>query len=140
MVMRGVMEEKVSRIAEVIVSSVKPFQLMMGKITGIGAVGLVQFIIWIILMGGIRLLVLMFFPSLLGATEGMEDMKTVVDSLALNIEKFFGREEQKADFEASMQDILELSGGAYSSVKEIMAQVQSNKAQNYTPRKYISRR
>jgi len=38
MVMRGVMEEKTSRIAEVIVSSVKPFQLMMGKITGIGAV------------------------------------------------------------------------------------------------------
>lgn len=83
MVMRGVMEEKVSRIAEVIVSSVKPFQLMMGKITGIGAVGLVQFIIWIILMGGIRLLVLMFFPSLLGATEGMEDMKTVASDTGI---------------------------------------------------------
>ena len=40
MVMRGVMEEKTTRIAEVIVSSVKPFQLMMGKILGIGAVGL----------------------------------------------------------------------------------------------------
>jgi len=39
MVMRGVMEEKTTRIAEVIVSSVKPFQLMMGKILGIGAVG-----------------------------------------------------------------------------------------------------
>ena len=39
----------------------------------------------------------------------MQNMKSVVDSLALNIEKFFGREEQKADFEASMQDILELS-------------------------------
>jgi len=49
MVMRGVMEEKVNRIAEVIISSVKPFQLMMGKITGIGAVGLVQFLIWIVL-------------------------------------------------------------------------------------------
>ena len=56
MVMRGVMEEKVSRIAEVIVSSVKPFQLMMGKILGIGAVGLVQFIIWIILMIGLNFL------------------------------------------------------------------------------------
>lgn len=75
MVMRGVMEEKVSRIAEVIISSVKPFQLMMGKITGIGAVGLVQFIIWIILMVGTRLLVLMFFPSLLGASQGMEEVK-----------------------------------------------------------------
>lgn len=70
----------------------------------------------------------------------MQNMKLVVDSLALNIEKFFGREEQRADFEASMQDILELSGGAYSSIDEIIAQVQINKAQNYTPRKYISRR
>ena len=50
MVMRGVMEEKTSRIAEVVVSSVKPFQLMMGKITGIGAVGLTQFLLWIILL------------------------------------------------------------------------------------------
>ena len=50
MVMRGVMEEKTNRIAEVIISSVKPFQLMMGKILGIGAVGLTQFLIWIILI------------------------------------------------------------------------------------------
>lgn len=50
MVMRGVMEEKTNRIAEVIVSSVRPFQLMMGKIFGIGAVGLTQFLIWIILI------------------------------------------------------------------------------------------
>lgn len=53
MVMRGVMEEKTNRIAEVIVSSVKPFQLMIGKIVGIGAVGLTQFFIWIILIIGI---------------------------------------------------------------------------------------
>jgi ABC-2 type transport system permease protein len=50
MVMRGVMEEKTNRIAEVMVSSVKPFQLMMGKIIGIGAVGLTQFIMWIVLI------------------------------------------------------------------------------------------
>jgi ABC-2 type transport system permease protein len=50
MVMRGVMEEKTNRIAEVIVSSVKPFQLMLGKIIGIGAVGLTQFLMWIILL------------------------------------------------------------------------------------------
>ena len=48
-VMRGVIEEKTNRIIEVIVSSVKPFQLMMGKILGIGAVGLTQFLLWIIL-------------------------------------------------------------------------------------------
>jgi ABC-2 type transport system permease protein len=50
MVMRGVMEEKTNRIAEVMVSSVKPFQLMIGKIVGIGAVGITQFLIWIILI------------------------------------------------------------------------------------------
>lgn len=46
-VMMGVMEEKTNRIAEVIVSSVKPFQLMLGKILGIGLVALTQFILWI---------------------------------------------------------------------------------------------
>ncbi len=49
-VMRGVMEEKMNRIAEVIISSVRPFQLMMGKIIGIAAVGLTQLIIWMILI------------------------------------------------------------------------------------------
>jgi len=51
MVMRGIIEEKSNRIVEVIVSSVKPFQLMMGKIVGIALVGLTQFAIWIILTG-----------------------------------------------------------------------------------------
>lgn len=59
MVMRGVMEEKTNRIAEVIVSSVKPFQLMMGKIVGIGAVGLTQFLLWILLI--------IVFSAVLGA-------------------------------------------------------------------------
>lgn len=49
-VMRGVMEEKMNRIAEVIISSVKPFQLMTGKIIGIAAVGLTQLLIWFILI------------------------------------------------------------------------------------------
>jgi ABC-2 type transport system permease protein len=49
-VMRGIIEEKTSRIIEVIVSSVKPFQLMMGKIIGIAMVGLTQFIAWIVLI------------------------------------------------------------------------------------------
>ncbi len=49
MVMRGVIEEKTSRIVEVIISSVKPFQLMMGKILGVALVGLTQFVLWIII-------------------------------------------------------------------------------------------
>lgn len=48
-VMRGVIEEKTNRIIEVMISSVKPFQLMMGKIIGVGAVGLTQFALWILL-------------------------------------------------------------------------------------------
>jgi ABC-2 type transport system permease protein len=64
-VMRGVMEEKTNRIAEVIISSVKPFQLMMGKILGIGAVGLTQFAIWIILIFGLQMVIPLIFPDLL---------------------------------------------------------------------------
>lgn len=47
LVMRGVIEEKTNRIIEVITSSVKPFELLLGKVSGIGALGLTQFIIWI---------------------------------------------------------------------------------------------
>jgi ABC-2 type transport system permease protein len=52
-IMRGVIEEKTSRIVEVIVSSVRPFELMMGKIIGVSLVGLTQFVIWIVLTLGI---------------------------------------------------------------------------------------
>jgi ABC-2 type transport system permease protein len=52
-VMRGVIEEKTNRIVEVIISSVKPFQLMMGKILGIALVGLTQFLLWVILTASI---------------------------------------------------------------------------------------
>ena len=67
-VMRGVMEEKTNRIAEVIVSSVKPFQLMLGKIVGIGLVGLTQFAIWIILMGVLQGIIPLIFPDFMNAT------------------------------------------------------------------------
>jgi ABC-2 type transport system permease protein len=52
MVMRGVMEEKMSRIVEVVISSVKPFQLMLGKIIGVALVGLTQFLLWVVLSIG----------------------------------------------------------------------------------------
>jgi ABC-2 type transport system permease protein len=52
-VMRGVIEEKTNRIIEVVISSVRPFQLMLGKIIGIGLVGLTQFLLWILLMTGL---------------------------------------------------------------------------------------
>jgi len=62
-VMRGVMEEKMNRIAEVIISSVKPFQLMMGKIIGIAAVGITQLLIWILLIIVLSSISTSFFAS-----------------------------------------------------------------------------
>lgn len=62
-VMRGIIEEKSSRIIEVIISSVKPFQLMMGKIIGIGLVGLTQFILWIVLSVGLFTVSSVVFPK-----------------------------------------------------------------------------
>lgn len=60
-IMQGVIEEKSSRIIEILISSLKPFQLMMGKIIGIGAVGLTQFLIWIFLITAISSLVMGYF-------------------------------------------------------------------------------
>jgi ABC-2 type transport system permease protein len=62
MVMRSVMEEKTNRIVEVMISSVRPFQLMMGKIIGVGGVGLTQVAIWAVLMP----LLLLFVNLLIG--------------------------------------------------------------------------
>lgn len=74
-VMRGVAEEKTNRVAEVMVSSVKPFQLMVGKIVGVGGVGLTQFIIWII-CGLIAAGALgAAFPSALHHAEDLQQMQ-----------------------------------------------------------------
>ncbi len=62
-VMRGVIEEKTNRIVEVIVSSVRPFQLMMGKIIGVALVGLTQFILWVLLTLAIVLTFLSFYSE-----------------------------------------------------------------------------
>ncbi|TFV96223.1 ABC transporter permease [Algoriphagus kandeliae] len=56
-IMQGVIEEKSSRIVEILVSSLRPFQLMMGKIVGIAGVGLTQLLIWIVLIGTLTTLV-----------------------------------------------------------------------------------
>lgn len=67
-VMSGVVQEKTSRIVEVIISSVKPFELMMGKIVGIAMVGLTQFALWVIL----TLIVVASLSSVLGTSVDME--------------------------------------------------------------------
>ena len=72
MVLRGVQEEKTSRISEVIISSVKPFQLMMGKIIGNALLGFTQFGIWIVLaVAGSMVVGAMFPEALQGLGEGM---------------------------------------------------------------------
>jgi len=69
MVMRGVMEEKSSRIIEVIISSVKPFQLMMGKIIGIGLVGITQFMAWGFLVAILNVIIGAIFGTQLAALQ-----------------------------------------------------------------------
>jgi ABC-2 type transport system permease protein len=73
-IMQGVIEEKTSKVVEVIVSSVRPFQLMMGKILGLATVGLLQFLIWIILMTTLTILSL----NLLGTTPHQEAMQATM--------------------------------------------------------------
>ncbi|WP_459212925.1 ABC transporter permease [Aquimarina rhabdastrellae] len=80
MVMRSVIEEKANRIIEIIISSVKPMQLMMGKILGTSLAGIVQFIIWVIL-GGILMTVLTTMididPQQIAASqEAMQEIET----------------------------------------------------------------
>ncbi|KEQ29410.1 hypothetical protein N180_13340 [Pedobacter antarcticus 4BY] len=76
-VMRGVIEEKTSRIIEVMISSVKPFQLMMGKIIGIALVGLTQFILWIILTTAISTVAVQFFTGKDKAAQTMQSASTL---------------------------------------------------------------
>jgi len=76
-VMRGVMQEKTSKIVEILVSSVRPFHLMMGKILGIAAVGLTQFILWIVLTVSI----ISIAGPLLGG-ESAEDMVAAQSGIA----------------------------------------------------------
>jgi ABC-2 type transport system permease protein len=73
MVMRSVIEEKTSRIIEIIISSVKPFQLMMGKIIGTSLAGILQFLIWAILGMTAMFVMSTIFGVQMGASSGMKD-------------------------------------------------------------------
>lgn len=92
MIMKGVMEEKTSRIVEVLTSSVKPFQLLMGKIIGVGAVGLTQFILWIVLMFGVNLIAGIVFGATFSPTSpavqssnadlDIDEMQTIIANIS----------------------------------------------------------
>ncbi|TCK66765.1 ABC-2 type transport system permease protein [Winogradskyella wandonensis] len=82
MIMRSVIEEKTSRIIEVIISSVKPIQLMMGKIVGTSLAGVTQFAIWIILLGILTTIVSLVFGIDLMAAQGQQQefIQTAMES------------------------------------------------------------
>lgn len=82
MVMRSVMEEKTNRIVEVLVSSVKPFELMLGKILGVGAVGLTQFAIWAITFPLLYLGVGLLFADKIQAMQANMDTATTAGAEA----------------------------------------------------------
>lgn len=89
-VMRGVIEEKTNRIVEIIISSVRPFQLMMGKIIGVASVGLTQFLLWIVL----TLLIATVALQLLGGSQveaiSPEEMAQQMPEQAAQVEAFSG--------------------------------------------------
>lgn len=91
MVMRSVIEEKTNRIIEVIISSVKPFQLMMGKIIGTSMAGLLQFLIWGVVGGILMLVATSVFGLNAGSAANMEaaQMATTMDpSVMSNIQNY----------------------------------------------------
>lgn len=71
-IMQGVIEEKSSRIVEILVSSLKPFQLMLGKIIGIAGVGLTQLLIWIVLVGTLTTIITGFLGMQMPQQQAME--------------------------------------------------------------------
>lgn len=79
-IMQGVIDEKTSKVVEIIVSSVKPFQLMLGKIVGIAAVGVLQFLIWIVLITFLTSGVLGYFGLKMPQKQAMEQVtKSIKD-------------------------------------------------------------
>lgn len=89
MVMRSVMEEKTNRIVEVVISSVRPFTLLLGKIIGVGALGLTQVLTWMVMIPAMLFLVGLFFgidgdPSSVPNSPEMdpEEMQSMVERLA----------------------------------------------------------
>ncbi|MFJ1429881.1 ABC transporter permease [Capnocytophaga canimorsus] len=85
MIMRSVIEEKNNRIIEIIISSVKPFQLMMGKILGTSLVGVTQFLIWMIFGGLLMTILTSFFNVSPSSTNEILMAKSGTDRLISEI-------------------------------------------------------
>ena len=103
-VMRGVIEEKTSRVVEVIVSSVKPVELMMGKIVGIALVGLTQFLIWVFLTMGIFTVL----KSTVLKTENLTEVSQNMTKSILSDEQQQMAQEQSASVNPDMAEFQQL--------------------------------
>lgn len=86
LVMRSVIEEKTNRVVEVVISSVRPFHLMLGKVLGVGAVGLTQMIIWLVAFAGLASVGGIVLSSILGlpTTDVSLPVETEAASAALS--------------------------------------------------------
>ncbi|MCC9138089.1 ABC transporter permease [Pontibacter silvestris] len=110
-IMRGVIEEKTNRIVEVVISSVKPFQLMMGKIVGIAAVGLTQFLLWVVLS----------FVVVTGvqAAFGIKPAPTPIEQLAAGRVAATGEEEEQVEKQAADSDAARMMSDAMNAVANL---------------------
>jgi ABC-2 type transport system permease protein len=88
MVMRSVIEEKTSRIIEIIISSVKPFQLMMGKIIGTSLAGILQFIIWAVLGLTLFTILTSVFNVQMGTPPQQEVSQAAMSGVELYVNEF----------------------------------------------------
>jgi len=98
MVLRGVLEEKSNRIVEIIISSAKPIELMIGKIIGVALIGLTQLILWVLLTGSIVFAFQLSMPSLSGqeianVTETMQGVQGNAAGLTSTMTDFSGADE-----------------------------------------------
>lgn len=111
-VMRGVIEEKTSRILEVIISSVKPFQLMMGKIIGIALVGLTQFLLWVTFT---FLIVTVASAIFLKDVSTQDLVQSRIENQAIvNSNDVFGETEEMETMNSSNQKVKDILGAIHT--------------------------
>lgn len=104
-IMQGVIDEKTSKIVEVIISSVKPFQLMLGKILGIAAVGVTQFVIWILVITFLSSGMLAYFGVKMPQKQMMEQVQ---QKMAANEEMKEEMTQQNSKMEQFMSNFSEI--------------------------------
>jgi ABC-2 type transport system permease protein len=114
MVLRGVLEEKTNRIVEIIVSSVKPVQLMIGKITGVALIGLTQIALWILLTGTIVIVFQFCMPYIAGneminSTEIIQNMPQKSAVLDSSVDGLFSTVSEQSQSNEILESLSEIN-------------------------------